>query len=79
MHISGAVEKLISKVDDGVIPGVNEKITSLSMLSFERQEFMRAMEKVRLASAQKSNHFSSFSQTMVDEDQVSRNNTKKKQ
>ena len=37
------------------------------------------MEKVRLVTAQKNSDFNSFSQTMVDEEQISRNNTKRKQ
>lgn len=48
-HISGAVEKHLKQVDDGRLPGASEKITSLSMLTFERKEFMKSMEKVRLA------------------------------
>ena len=48
-HISGAVEKHLKQVDDGRVPGASEKITSLSMLTFERKEFMKSMEKVRLA------------------------------
>ena len=35
-YISGAVEKHINQIDKGKIPGINEKITSLSMLTFER-------------------------------------------
>tara|TARA_B110000285_G_C15070440_1_gene587603 strand:+ start:751 stop:1449 length:699 start_codon:yes stop_codon:yes gene_type:complete len=48
-HISGAVEKHLKQVDDGRLPGASEKITSLSMLTFERKEFMKSMDKVRLA------------------------------
>jgi hypothetical protein len=43
------VEKHLKQVDDGRVPGASEKITSLSMLTFERKEFMKSMEKVRLA------------------------------
>jgi LPS O-antigen subunit length determinant protein (WzzB/FepE family) len=48
-HLSGAVEKHVRAIDTGRTPGVNEKITSLSLLSYERQEFLKAMGKVRLA------------------------------
>ena len=36
-HLSGGVERHIKAIDSGRIPGVEEKISNLGLLGFERQ------------------------------------------
>jgi hypothetical protein len=46
-HISGSVERHIKAIEGGRIPGMDEKISNLGLLAFERQQFRDHIDKIR--------------------------------
>ena len=47
--LSGGIERHLKAIDAGKLPGVEEKISNLHLLAFERRQFRDHIEKIRTA------------------------------